>query len=455
MSKSASRSLPAMLRMPPKLLPMVERVSDYKYFLIEGGRGSGKTQAVARFLLYLADVRRVRVFCGREIQNKIEDSVHKVLADLVSKYNLAFRVTDKKITHLETGSEFRFRGFREQDSENIKGIEGTDILWVDEAQMLSERSLSVVLPTIRKDNCKLFFTFNRYMRDDAIMQLADDSDTLHIKCNYFDNPFCPQTLKAEAEKCKIKSERDYNHIWLGQPLTQADDYLFSTDKLYKSLEVQDFGGLLSHQRVLGIDFAAQGNDHCVATILDRKSSVHWQLVERIRWDDDSGMGSIGRIVNMLGNFKPDVAIIDVGGMGHLAHSRLVEIGMKIERFDGASTAAVETLNYVNARAEGYYLLKDWFDRECLILDKKDSEVLRQLEKIKMKYRSDGKRILQAKVDMKKELGFSPDDSDSLMMAVWAAVKFLGHSNHTMSYAQQQAAPIRRVANSGLNRLLRS
>ncbi len=444
-----------MLRMPPKLLPMVENLANYKYFLLEGGRGSGKTHAVARVLLYLADTRKVRIFCGREIQNKIEDSVHKVLADLIHKYNLAFKVTDKKIEHLETGSEFRFRGFRDQGSENTKGIEGADILWVDEAQMLSKRSLDVILPTVRKDNCKFFLTLNRYVRDDAVMQLADDPETLHIQSNYTDNPFCTRTLKVEAEKCKLRSERDYNHIWLGQPLSQADDYLFQSDKLYKSLETREFGGLLSRQRVLGIDFAAQGNDHCVATILDRKSSVHWQLVERIRWDDDSGMGSIGRIVNMLGNFKPDVAIIDVGGMGHLAHSRLVEIGMKIERFDGASTAAVDSQNYVNARAEGYYLLKDWLDRECLMLDKKDSEVLRQLEKIKMKYRSDGKRILQAKVDMKKELGFSPDDSDSLMMAVWAAVKFLGNSNHTMSYAQQQAAPIRRVANSGLNRLLRS
>lgn len=445
--------LPSMLKLPPKLLPLISDISKYKRFLIEGGRGSGKTQAVARVLLYLADVRRVRVFCGREIQNSIDDSVHKVLADLVSRYNLAFRITDKKITHLETGSEFRFRGFREQGAENIKGIEGADILWVDEAQMLSERSLQVITPTIRKDNCKLFFTLNRFMRDDAVMQLADTPNTLHIQCNYFDNPFCPQTLKIDAEECKARSERDYNHIWLGQPLTQADDYLFNTDKIYKSLETKAFGGLHEHQRVMGIDFAAQGNDHCVATILDRKSGVHWELIERIKWDDDSGMGSIGRIVNMLGEFKPDVAIIDVGGMGHLAHSRLVEVGMRVERFDGASTGAVDNLHYVNARAEGYYLLKDWLDRECLIVSKKDSEVLRQLEKIKMKYRSDGRRILQPKVDMKKELGFSPDDADSLMMAVWAAVKHLG--KNSMSYSSQQAAPIRRVASSGLNRLLRS
>lgn len=428
---------PELLRCPEKLVPVITGINDNKYFLIEGGRGSGKTQFVARFLLYLADQKRLRIFCGREVQISIADSVHAVLADLVRRHNLPFRITREYIQHLENGSNFKFKGFHEHGSENLKGLEGTDIVWVDEAQMLSQRSLDVLIPTIRKENCKLFFTFNRFMRDDPVMQFVGRDDALHIKCNFFDNPFCPQTLKIEAENCKAKSEREYAHIWLGEPLAQADDYLFNVDKLWRAFDVKADGVLYAEQRVMGIDFAAQGNDSCVAIVLDRRSSLQWALTERIRWDEPDGMASVGRIVNLVGKYRPDVVALDVGGMGHIVHNRLAEIGLDIKRFDGASTDGVDTGHYVNARANGYWLLADAFGQGNIIIKQEDKEVIKQLEKIKMKHRSDGRRILEKKVDMKAEIGYSPDDADALMIAFWAVHTWLGKTKHGFAVNREQ------------------
>lgn len=420
--------LPTILNIPPKLHPLITEFNNYKYFVIEGGRGSSKTQSIARLLLYIAEKRKVRIFCGREVQNTIEESVFTVLSDLIRDYTLAFDVKKVGITHLVTGSEFKFKGFREQGSVNIKGVEGASIVWVDEAQSVAKSTLDILIPTIRTENSKLIFTLNRFMRDDAVMELVGRPDCLHIKINYFDNPFCPLTLKHEAELAKHKSERDYRHIWLGEPLSTAGDYLFNYEKLYNAFDIQPFGEVFGRQRVMAIDFAAQGDDQCVATILDRVSNQHWKCAERIAWDEPDAMISVGKIVQLMGQFKPDVAILDVGGMGHVVWNRLIEVGMKVERFDGASVNGVDKVHYVNARAEGYYILKDWFDSGFLIIDKKDTEIVKQLEKIKMKYRSDGRRIIEQKVDMKKDLGYSPDDADSLMMAVYACVKFLGKSN---------------------------
>jgi len=219
--------LPEMLAIPPKLEPVLDKINDYKFFIIEGGRGSAKTQTIARILLYIAQERVVRIFCGREIEGTIEESVYTVLADLIAQYSLAYRVQKNGITCLQTGSTFKFKGFREQGSVNIKGIEGADIAWIDEAQAITKPTLDVLIPTLRKNNAKYIFTLNRLFRDDAVMELANREDCLHIHIDYFENPFCPATLLDEAEHCRITNEREYNHIWR-LPSTRGFILIFSS-----------------------------------------------------------------------------------------------------------------------------------------------------------------------------------------------------------------------------------
>ena len=421
---------PEILSMPDKLKPIFTTFNEYDVCLLEGGRLSAKSQSVGRLLLYLGERRKLRIVCGREIAANIEESVYTLLKDLISEHGLDYDVFAYKICHRVSGTEFKFKGFREQGSVSVKGLEGCDILWIDEAQSITPHTLSVIDPTIRKSKSKLFFTMNRFLRDDAVPEMyAGKKNTLHIKINYFENPFCPLAMKVKAEDMKLKNERDYRHIYLGEPLTQADDYLFNFDKLHAAFDIKPFGEIYKRQRVLSIDFAAQGNDQCVATVLDRHSNQHWGLTERCPWNEPDTMISVGKIVDMIGRFKPDLTIIDIGGMGKVVFDRLNEVfsgsGVKIMAFDGGSTAGVDTNHYGNIRSEGYHLLVDWLDSGFLCLDKKDMEVVKQLEKIKMKYHSNGVRYIQAKVDMKKELHYSPDDADSLMMGVYCAAKFLG------------------------------
>lgn len=422
--------LPEILNLPPKLIPMITEFNKFRYFLLEGGRGSGKSHSVGRFLLFLGEQRCLRIVCGREIQANIEESVYTLLKDLIKEYNLAYDVLAHEIRHKWSGTTFKFKGFREQGNVSVKGLEGVDILWIDEAQSITKPTMDIILPTIRKQKAKLFFTMNRYMRDDAVCEeMVGNSECLHIQINYFENPFCPLTLKVQAENALRKSQRDYNHIWLGHPLAAADDYLFNYDQLHAAFTRTPFGAIFKRQRVMGIDFAAQGNDQCVATILDRLSNQHWKLAERVPWDEENTMHSIGKIVAMIGEFKPDAVIIDIGGMGKVVYDRLVELQIKnLFAFDGGATDGVDTVHYGNKRSAAYHLLDDWFDDGFIIIDgDKDREVVKQLEKIKRKYRSNGVRYIQDKKDMKKEMKYSPDDADSLMMAVWCAKHCLGKS----------------------------
>jgi len=437
-------SLPEILNIPPKLKPMITELNNHMLFLLEGGRGSAKSHTVARFLLFLGEERKLRIVCGREIQANIEESVHALLKDLIDQHDLAYDVFAHKIRHKWTGTEFSFKGFREQGNVSVKGLEGVDILWIDEAQSITKATLDIIIPTvIRTSNPKIFFTMNRFLRDDAVPEYcAGRKECLHITINYNENPFCPLALKIEADEMRSRSENDFQHIWMGQPIKQADDYLFNFDKLHKSLELAPFGERFMRQRVLGIDFAAQGNDLCVATALDRVTNQHWGLAERVPWDEPDTMVSVGRIVNLIGEMKPDVTVLDIGGMGKPVYDRLIEIGMNIIPFDGGSTQGVDTKVYGNNRAYGYYLMRDWLDSEFLLMQDKDMEVVKELEKIKMKYRSNGVRMIQSKVDMKKDLGYSPDNADSIMMAVWGAVNHLGKGSNSTA-VESTRKPVRK------------
>lgn len=424
--------LPEILNIPPKLLPIITEFNDYSLLLLEGGRGGGKTHSVARLLLYTGEKRNIRIFCGREFETDILDSVFTTLVDHIDLFNLAYDVKKETITHQWSGTVFRFKAFREHGNIRLKGIEGVDILWADEAETLTTPTVSVLMPTLRKENVKAIFTMNRFLRDDAVPEYCvGRKDCLHIKINYDENPFCTENLKKQAIAAKEKSERDYRHIWLGEPLQQADDYLFNFHKLHKAFTIEPTGETPFKQRIIGIDFAAQGNDMCVATVLDRITNQHWEITERIAWDESDTMISTGKIVNIIGEFRPDVTVLDIGGMGKPVFDRLKEVSMNITPFDGGTTRDVDTSAYANLRAQSYYKLKEWFDSEFLIINDRDKEIVKELEKIKMKYRSNGVRVIQSKQDMKKELKYSPDNADSLMMAVYGATAHLGRAANTL------------------------
>ena len=220
--------LPEILNIPDKLIPVITNINNYNYFLIEGGRGGGKSQSIARIILWLSEQRKINVCCGRETQATISDSVYKIFFDLIQNYNLNFTVKSNKIIHNTSLSTIIFKGFKEQGKVNIKGLEGIDLLWIDEAQAISKSTLDIIIPTIRKKNSVIIFTMNRLLRNDPVYsEFTARDDCLHIKINYYDNKFCPDKLIAEAKRCKERNVLDYEYIWEGNPLDSSNDFLFS------------------------------------------------------------------------------------------------------------------------------------------------------------------------------------------------------------------------------------
>lgn len=426
--------LPDILNVPPKILPLITNINNYRYFLIDGGRASGKSQTIARLISYLCEQKPLRVVCGRETQNSIEESVYTIFADLIRSYNLNFNVSASKIDHRLTNSAIRFRGFREQGATNIKGLEGVDILWVDEAQAISKQTLDVIIPTIRKNNSKIIWSMNRYVENDPVyVAMAGRPDCLHIHIDYIDNPFCPEAMINEAEACKQLSEDDYNYIWRGIPLKQGDDLLFSVDEVYGSPKLE-FMVPGAKKRIMGVDIARFGDDETVFTILESYNVNQWQQIFMDSWKGKSTMETVGRIVDLHRTWKLDQIVIDDTGVGGGVTDRLTEMNIPVNAFIGASKPRNPL--YLNQRAEAYFLLKELFGTNTIkILH--DNALQAQLLTIRYKYMSQGgKKAIVSKDEMKKLGVKSPDRCDALVMAVYYKDRVLDESN-TREYSIEE------------------
>ena len=387
--------------------------------MIDGGRGGGKSQAIARWILYLAEKYKLRIVCGREIQNSIKESVYSILTDLIQTHHLNFLVLAKSIVHRDTGTEINFRGFREQGAFNIQGMEGIDIVWIDESQALTKQTLDVLIPTIRKDNAKIIFTMNRHVRNDpAYSQFITRDDCLHIHLNYVDNPFCTNALKKEALECQKKSLEDYNHIWLGQPLDKTEDSVFTHSEL-DACKLAHYPLRPSYgMRLAGFDIARYGDDKCACVIIQQMGALHWEVIHVDQWDHKDLNYTTGRILTTHAEQRCDRSVIDEDGIGSGPLDTLTK-GRKMEEISGFRNPSLgydKDRFYGNPRTANTYKLKDMMLKGHVCI--KDEGLLSELETLRYEYDHNQRRILISKERMKKPPFSvkSPNMADALIMA---------------------------------------
>ena len=192
----------------------------WRYKVLHGGRGSGKSWAVARALLLQAAAKPLRILCTREVQKSIKDSVHKLLGDQIIALGLGagFEITETEIRH-KNGSSFVFSGLAQHTVESIKSFEGVDICWVEEAQTVSTRSWDTLTPTIRKTGSEIWITLNPQMETDETYQrfiASPESDTWVYQANWAENPWFNSVLEAERQKTLKRDPKGYANIWEGK-----------------------------------------------------------------------------------------------------------------------------------------------------------------------------------------------------------------------------------------------
>ena len=157
------------MQIPEAFAPLLTERWRYKFYY--GGRGGGKSYAFADSLALLGAQKKIFVACLREIQDSIKDSVHKLLKERIELYQLpGYRFYEDKINNVKTGSEFIFKGLRDQNSQNIKSLQGVDYCWIEEGQAITQKSWKILDPTIRKDGSEIWISMNREEENDALWE---------------------------------------------------------------------------------------------------------------------------------------------------------------------------------------------------------------------------------------------------------------------------------------------
>lgn len=203
-----------------------------RYKAFYGGRGSAKSHSFAQALIIQAAQKPMRVGCFREVQLSIKDSVKRLLDDKIAEAGLQgfYHSLDNEIRGAN-GSSFVFRGLRAIDANTIKSLEGLDVAWVEEASSVSQKSIDILRPTIRKPNSEIWFTWNPDQASDPVDHMfrgeaGPPPRSIVRRVNWDDNPFFPDVLREELEWDRSRDPEKYAHIWLGEYNTNSEARVF-------------------------------------------------------------------------------------------------------------------------------------------------------------------------------------------------------------------------------------
>ena len=450
------------IEIPEKLIPIL--TTKARRIVVIGGRGSAKSESVGRVILMKAQTEAADVLCGREYQNSIDDSVHKLLCELIDKIGVQGASTTEKKIDFDTGGLIRYKGFA-RNSAAVKSAQGFKYCWIEEAQDLSKDSMKDLLPTIRAAGSKLIFTANPQASNDPFSQrfivpfkhhldkhgIYEDELNLIIVMNWRDNPWHHELEQERLDDYKNLSRAEYDHIWEGafndtveNSIIKAEWFDAAVDAHLKlgfkprgakvvSHDPSDTGpdpkGLYYRHGnvVLDVQEKADGdvNDGC-----DWATDYAIQVgADLFVWDGDGMGASLKRqVVDSLGDTKIEIRMFK-GSESPDNPDAIYEPDERLFRSQGRTNR--ET--FLNKRGQKYISLRDRFfntyravtkkeyiDPDSLISISSGIRLLPQFrsEVCRIPLKANGRGLIQImrKEEMKNQLKIaSPNLADSAMM----------------------------------------
>jgi phage terminase large subunit len=157
--------------------------------------------------------------CIREVQKTLAQSSKRLIEKKIEKLGVGseFRVFNDKIETPGDGIII-FQGMQDHTSESIKSLEGFKRAFIEEAQTLSARPLSLLRPTIRADDSEIWAAWNPRRKVDAIdhfLRTDPPPGAIVVSANWRDNPWFNDVLEQERKLDLEKYPERYDHIWEG------------------------------------------------------------------------------------------------------------------------------------------------------------------------------------------------------------------------------------------------
>ena len=204
-----------------------------------GGRGSGKSHFFAG--LIVEDSLRapgeygegLRSVCIREVQKDLKESAKLLIEDKLTQFRVGeadgFKVF-KDVIQTPKDGIIIFKGMQDYTAESIKSLENFKRAWVEEAQTLTARSLTMLRPTIRAEGSEIWASWNPRRKSDAIddfLRAKKPDSAVVVQANWKHNPWFPQVLADERVIDLEKYPERCEHIWDGGYATAFDGAYFA------------------------------------------------------------------------------------------------------------------------------------------------------------------------------------------------------------------------------------
>lgn len=234
-----------MVTLNPKYKPFG---SDSRYFIITGGRGSGKSYSINLLLLLLTYESGHTILFTRYTLTSahvsiIPEFIDKI--DILDKHS-DFHITKDEIINLRTGSKILFKGIKTSSgtqTANLKSLAGVTTWILDEAEELTdEDTFDKIDYSIRskdKQNrvililnpaTKEHFIYQKFFEAKGVEAGSNviKGDTTYIHTTYLDNvENLSESFLNQIETIKERRPDKYKHTILGGWLDKAEGVIFT------------------------------------------------------------------------------------------------------------------------------------------------------------------------------------------------------------------------------------
>jgi phage terminase large subunit len=261
--------------------------SDNRYYVITGGRGSGKSYSVNTFLLLLTYEQNEIILFTRFTLTSAHVSIIPEFLDKIETANLSndFYITKDEIVNKTTGSKIIFKGIKTSSGNqtaNLKSLAGITCFVLDEAEELTDEDIFDKIDFSIRSKLKqnrVILVLNPATKESWIYQRFFESkgieagsnvikgDTTYIHTTYLDNlANLSESFLTQIETIKERRPDKYNHQILGGWLNRAEGVIFSNWSVGK---FQDLGSV-----VYGQDFGFSNDPTTlVATSIDAQNKI--------------------------------------------------------------------------------------------------------------------------------------------------------------------------------------
>lgn len=255
-----------MIKVQRKYEPLTK--AESRYFIVTGGRASGKSFNVSVLLLLMTfETDHVILFT----RYTLTSASISIIPEFLEKIELLgleseFYITKDEMINKNTGSKIIFKGIKTSSGDqtaSLKSIQGVTTWVLEEAEELTdEKKFDTIDFSIRSNKrqnriililnptTKEHFIYKRFFEDRGVQEGSNviKGDTTYIHSTYLDNiSYLNQSFIDQVEVMKERRPEKYKHQILGGWLDKAEGVIFSNweigefRKVGTSVWGQDYG----------------------------------------------------------------------------------------------------------------------------------------------------------------------------------------------------------------------